>query len=447
MEFSIQLNSPSRHVFPGSVVEGSVLLNASKDVDVGQVNITLRGRCTSWYKKDDDTRCTLECYFFQYVQILYTGNYTIGKANSPSWPFSFSFPDTAQPFPDNPRWIVEKHGQSRRGWNFCPGSPLPPSFSCTGYKMGCDVVYELDAKLKKPTTSFHLISQKFRHTVPLFFTPSRQDEHPLPLPLELNRQWDVRSFRLTPENRERRLTFKEKLSSVFSSDLPVSRFRFSASFPSQVVQGALLPIDFHTTWDGDGSTIDLIPPMHILAVKVTAIQDVTVRSSGHDRGNTEKIDLCYSKGLKIEINPSISGGSSSSKKSEAEDPVAPIPLGTMLNVTTQKLIPVFLSYGCRLVYTLTIRIKLQCVDQKYEMTSNAVKFTVASPYYQPGYAQLQPQPEEAKPLDEIQNQMAPSFDIGSQLRPTYSPPPYQISTAEPAPSYENEAGSSSKVKP
>lgn len=410
------------------------MLNALKDVDVGEVNISFRGRCLSWYTGSDDKTYKLECYFFHYTQVLYTGRYTIGKSNSPSWPFSFRFPDVAQPSP-NPSWIVAKNGESRRGWTFRPGSPLPPSFFSCGSKVGCHVVYELDAKLKKPTNSFHLITQKFRHTLPLTFVPPRSEENVPLLPRPFNRQWDVSSHRLVPENRDRHLTFSEKISFAFSSDTPVSRFHLSATIPSQIVQGSLLPITLHTTWDGAGSSIDTVPPMHIQEVRVTAVQITAVRSSGSEKDRTQKFDLCSAKGLNMEINPSISGGSG--KNSEDPEPVAPMQLGHLLKIKTGRLTPDFLSYGCRLRYNLTLKIKLQCVDQKYELRPNWMPFTVVSPYYP--QLNLLEQPLEETP---------PSFDASPQPRPTCSPPPYQPSAAERLPSYtRKEAGSSAKPEP
>ena len=254
---SLRIDVPNTCYIASSTVTGTVTLTGTEDIGVGSISITFSGRCKSkivisrrkhggsyngsgsYNGGGSYSRSTYRgrVNLFTHTQKLFKGPHTLHPKEH-SWPFTFKFPArcearTGDRFQPHPRFCDDVN------------QPLPSTYNLpesgwqerhSGY-----VSYQLQATLVKDGTKFFTPALTLTTKTLRFINPRAEAEPDLRMGV-LKKQVVCRSMHLLPGCEQRGLTFKEKLASMRSKNVPTAGFKLVLEMPKVVVCQQALPL-------------------------------------------------------------------------------------------------------------------------------------------------------------------------------------------------------------
>lgn len=278
LKMSLRIDIPPGKYTANAPVLGTVTLVGEEDIGVARISITFSGRCESkicHYNGDVTYRAHVP--LFTYTIELFRGPCTL-HPNEPSWPFAFRFPARRETrggdrFP-------EEQSQSSFGgsslapiFNNDPYQELPrsimpfengPNSRRSGY-----VSYQLEAILILIRDGTRVFASHIRSTTKLLhLVKPREKAEPSPQMLRLPRPWFCHSMHLLPGYEERSLTFKERLSSMRSKNVPCAKFSLVLQLPKVGVIGQKLPLLLNIEHDAEQSSCLAPPTVFLKSVSV-----------------------------------------------------------------------------------------------------------------------------------------------------------------------------------
>jgi len=138
------------------------------------------------------------------------------------------------------------------------------------------VSYQLEAVLVRDVTKL-LSSHTATTTKWLHLVKPRKESEPSPQIFRLLRPWACHSMHLLPGYEERSLTFKEKLSSMRSKNVPCANFGVVLQLPRVGILGQALPLFLNIEHDREKSCCLAPPTVFLKSVSVSLQTNGSVR--------------------------------------------------------------------------------------------------------------------------------------------------------------------------
>jgi hypothetical protein len=361
---------------PGSVLSGHVQLLAAKQQPLGQVAVTLAGRCKVRIERSNGQSKTYyysKGYYFRRRQNLHEGDFTF-QVGTYSWPFRFVIPPYAE------RGLVQSEkGKGDTFKSDCPWRgtytadphPLPASFN--GPRK-CSVEYYLKAELTPPRQGSGLFSRSIEEKVMLNFRPVMVESVPA---FDqgfriINQKFSIRTLKLLPEDSEERHSFRHKLKGVFqSSSLPELNLDVQVSIPRRVVanRGAGFPcmvsVSRRTTALEDTRQVPQ-SSVQVRRFELELRSHTEARTRYHKDHKREKTLLGAGSGAAIWIQNAddVDGGSKPACEAGRGEATAATNLGAMYRVRIPYgVTPNFSTYNIAHYHTLELKLRLECAGE------------------------------------------------------------------------------------
>ena len=297
-----------------------------------------------------------------------------------SWPFEFDFPYEAQPVLTNSPWS-EHHG-----FHCFPGHPLPPSW-VSPYGLQ-SISYYIEVIAHKASSAFH---SKVKDRMTLFFSPSRDVEHPDPQQYTQNIYLTRSSRKLDSALTENPRNFKDTARRLFGSSIPsepLSCFVINSEVPRVACVNGLLPIIVGIEHDLAKSTSREIPVVYLNSILARLTEYTNVRApnfsksdlSSHTKSSESKIIIAQKHSMR---EPMLE------RMCLAKDI-----RGLDLRIG-QSIAPSFQTYSVTRTYSIKVVIKVSCVGKEYDLELAKHKLLILP-------AIMVPRIEPYEPLDSEQ---------------------------------------------
>lgn len=414
---SLRIEAPNSLYTAGQTVSGHVTLSGGQDVDVQIIKIILEGRCktksiVSFGNSQKTYRGRITLFIMETV--LFRGPYTM-KADG-RWPFQFVIPIYCNVHRPGDLMTVPD-----ANFNVDPHQPLPPQFNSDGFRGGLSttpmipnhagnlgdmtasrksafVHYTLQAQLISSKTKF--FSSGILETIaPLRFSTMRNVEMP-DQDLVIHKEHILcHSLHLLPGYEDRKLTLREKLSSIQSKNVPTTAFDVLGRLPRLAVIGKPLPIFLTVQHDPASSTIPNPPLIYLRGFEIAITALTTIR--------TEYEDLALSQSPRLDI---INDRYEIARKEWPEPGLfieGEMDLQKIANLTIYEVLsrpPTFWTYNISRGYTLKVKADIECAKKKFH-----VKFTVPTFDLVPSVYRPSPPRFDAPPPKVLDEGPAPSF--------------------------------------
>ncbi|POR35653.1 Ran-specific GTPase-activating protein 1 [Tolypocladium paradoxum] len=288
----ITLDVPRRVHRPADEVSGKVIVGGEEGEDVRQVQIDFRGIAEvklpgSLAGQRSRTVATL----FHSQKVVSESRSKLYNSTLYEWPFSLSFPFTAQP---SEQW------QANPLFTNVLGSPLPPSFTYSSPAFDCKVEYSLEAKVMK--NHYNTVAGQYSHKCYLLFEPVTSggvSDHPLS---SFTRSFTTPSRPLEHNAEGQPLSFREKFSSyIFRHRTTSIPLTFDVKVPSVIVQRERFPC--HVSVRVDSSNKAPTPKIEVRGLTVVILSHTYVRSSSDKEvtQHTNNIPVVAHQNLDIPI--------------------------------------------------------------------------------------------------------------------------------------------------
>jgi len=374
---SLRIDVPSRKYTANAPVSGTVILVGVEDIGVARISITFSGRCKSKIA-DSNANSTYRSRIplFTYTLELFQGPHTL-HPNEHSWPFLFRFPARCETRGGDK--FQEQQSQSSFGglslarrFNDDPHQELPRSI--TPFEKGWNtrrsgyVSYQLEAILvrdgTKPLSSHTTSTTKLLHLL-----KPREEAEPSPQIFRLLRPWACYSMHLIPGYEKRSLTFKEKLSSMRSKNVPCANFSVVLQLPKVGVLGQALPLFLNIEHDLKKSSCPVPPTVFLKSVSVSLQANGSVRcvddglftfsTSGMTENWDEEVKIAV---LDLKTTPAPL----------PDHTTLPMDLRDQMNLTLreslpfQSLVPSYSTYNLAVHYWLRVKVSVECGQKSFE---------------------------------------------------------------------------------
>jgi hypothetical protein len=371
---------------PGERVSGHVTLNSTEQADVQNVAITFEGRLktklvTGGGQNRRVYRARITLFYFRHI--LFQGPFTL-PPGSMKWPFEFTLPyDCANVRGD-------ELDPASGGFDTNRGQQLPPTFagnhSGLGGSKDCYVTYSLEAKLQ----ATKLFSSNKDSIVFLGVTPWRAELRPEIPTRAFPKSFLIRTLHLDPEIKDRSLSFKESMRSVFKSDtLPRSLFDIKLHVPQAGISGQQIKVLLYLEHKLQGSTATEIPIVYLKSFHVSLKRQINLRFARGVLSFSER-ETCWTETVPL-VN-----WVGSTALSEAFDVTTLFRNGIRLGVN-----PTFKTFTITMGYTLVVKYSIECAGKTEKAEHKVYSFSIL-PVDHPGtesparqiQTQSQPEPEE-----------------------------------------------------
>ncbi|KND87959.1 Ran-specific GTPase-activating protein 1 [Tolypocladium ophioglossoides CBS 100239] len=404
----IVLDAPKRVHHPADQVSGKVVFGGEKGHDVGQVRIDFRGIAEvklpgSLTGQRSRTLTTL----FHSQSVVSASR---GKLDNPApyeWPFTFSFPFTAQP---SAQWRPNPLFAS------VSGSLLPPSFTYSSPAFDCKVEYSLEATVVK--NHYSSVADQHSHKSYLLFEPVASGARSDPPLASFTRNFTTSGRPLDPRPDRQSQSFGGRLSSYISRRrTDAVPFTVDVKVPSVVVQRERLPC--HVSVRADGSNKVPSPKLEIRGLSMAILSHTYVRSGSDKEAirHTHNIQMVAHQNLDIPFRVD-------------ED----VDLSTILSdLHAPVLPPCFTTYNITRRYEMKMVLSVACAEDQFQFIGEVPSLKVV------------PAAAEA-PLFSAED-VPPSYDmtVASQPGPTIVPP-YKAGEAQARSSRAMSAGPGPEFK-
>ncbi len=390
---SIRINLPESRCSAGSTITGTVSLHGDEDIDVRLITITLQARCkTKANKSNGNSRTTYRgrAPLIHVRKDLFAGPHTLHPGHS--WPFTFTLPlqcDVRQY--DH---FKDQHGP----FNSDPGQSLPPSFVDSNFGFGwsaeCFVRYELEASLVGTGVKLFSVGD-LASTRQLDFRTFRHVQTPDPQPIVRAQTIACYSLRLRPGYGDAPLTFKEKLKSMRTSQLPVSMFKIHMQLPRVGVPEQPLSAFLMLDHELQKSTAPE-PPIVLLKKCRVALQAFTYIQCIRDEILREGDDL-----RDWDTEHPIASVDFSEKMESAPPLTENFDLRSVMKIKVPSYFkPTFSTFNIRRVYRLHLKVSVECVQKTFKAEFNTLEFVLLARDYMPSGTGM-PGPAVSYGLDEV----------------------------------------------
>jgi len=375
---SLRIDVPSRKYTANAPVSGTVTLVGEEDVGVARISITFSGRCKSKIvdsQGNSETTYRTRVPLFTYTVGLFKGPYTL-HPNEHSWPFSFRFPAQCETRGGN--GFREQQPQSSFGglslarrFNNDPHQELPRSIMPfengwntrrSGY-----VSYQLEAILVRDGTKV-FASHTTSTTKLLHLGKPRKEAEPSPQMLRLLRPLARYSMHLLPGYEERSLTFKERLSSMRSKNVPCANFSVVLQLPKVGVLGQTLPLLLNIEHDPEKSNCLAPPTIFLKSVSVRLQTNSSVRCMKDSpwQSRTSEITEDWDEEVVIAVLHKAT------PMPIPDHTALPIDLRDQMFLTLREssafpgLVPSYSTFNLAVQYWLRVRVSVECGQKSFK---------------------------------------------------------------------------------
>ena len=359
----IQLATSSKAQYAsGDKVTGHVIWQSPSQQAVQAVHITFKGIVSTRVKTasgQNDTISKGEATLFAFTQALLVGNCTF-KGKMYSWPFEFSFPDTALPVKTKSKW------PKRAKYPHMPGHSLPPTWTgdcsrmSSGDRENNRVGYYLEAVLVKPSGASFFSSGDIRKRLSISFAPKRVLENPNPALFKIYHTISRATRLMDPISQGRQNSFKGRFSKILSpGSEPTACFTIHAEMPRVAYAGGALPIFLGLELKLDQSTAQVIPIVSIKHIRLWLMAFTDSRAMGPTAFPTAN-DYEQSWEDKIII---------------LESPSMNLPMRERMDITgicrevkiEALVVPTFKTYNLARRYVLKGTLQVECVQKVFKI--------------------------------------------------------------------------------
>ena len=334
--------------YAGDTISGTVTIKGSINAPI-ILSIRFKGKSQTLIKQSNGqstSRYTDKVRFFTLVTTLFEGECSLEPGVTSSYPFSFQLPFQTEPEKGNPDI---KHSKKDAPYAKT-AHPLPPSFSVKGStwskKYEAKILYELRAELRYPKSTFTGTAKKKGH-LPL--THCRLSaEPPDPQPVTHRETFTHSSSKLLPNRAKESRSFKQWASDTFSNSAPSATFTLSATAPTALLEGQIIPIRLCYAFDPKRSTgLDAPPELKLLSACYE------VKEYDHVRGHSMFLESTAEKSKVISTKSMLCGDTLKS------DVAYDIGEAKQLRLPESKLVPSFGSYAVCRRYGATLNVRFE----------------------------------------------------------------------------------------
>ena len=295
---SLRIEAPNHAYVAGQTVSGCVVLSGGQEIEIQAIKIVFEGRCKtksvgSQGQQSKPYRGHVNLFLQETV--LFRGPYTM-KAEG-RWPFQFNFPLACN---------LHQRGDplinSDPNYNVEPHQPLPPLFDYGDYgvvssrltsspmvpnypgstgdgisdRKAAFVTYVLKAQLISNKTQL-FSSGILEMKAPLRFSTMRNTLTPDPQFQIHKERVFCSSLHLLPGCESRKLTFKEKLSSMSSKNTPTTSFDVLFTIPRLAILGQPIPMYLSIQHDTERSTLPAKSTVYLRAFEANLVALTNIR--------------------------------------------------------------------------------------------------------------------------------------------------------------------------
>ena len=365
---SLRIDVPNKFYTASSPVTGNVTLIGTEDVGVGSISITFSGRCKSKIvvSRGNNGSSTYRgrVTLFTYTQTLFRGPHTLHPSEH-SWAFSFRFPERCEEVVRSGDWF-----QSDPRYCDDVNQPLPSTYHLLerGWqrRQSGFVSYQLEATLSTDGTRI-FSSWQNSTTKELKFVKVRVEAAPDPRMIVMRRAFVCQSMHLMPGYEQRSLTFKEKLASLRSKNVPTATFELVLEMPQVVVCNQALPLYLSVEHGLTNPTLSTTPSVSLKGIKVSLQANGSVRCMNeglstilgdYDREESWDEDITIATldltGRPTPINERIDLRNVMDLKAQSRP--------GLYGYTVQ---PTFSTFNLRLQYSLRVKITVECAQKTF----------------------------------------------------------------------------------
>ncbi|KAL4988806.1 hypothetical protein BDW68DRAFT_196399 [Aspergillus falconensis] len=369
MPLTIHLDDHQPCYFGSETLRGRVVFESSSITNLQDIQVKFTGRSKTRVQKVKGSGAPAanyrsKCIFFEKEKILLHLN---GEALPPGkyeWPFEFVFPTTAR---SSVRW------PERHPFRSDANHPLPPTFAIETGQGG----FTPQRGLFPSTTP--LFSEEARlNFIPDFAVADvGESDHAA----EMYRQrkehvFNIRSRLLLPENRGRSLSVGEKIQGWFApGQLPRFSFTTSFSYPTRVVQSALLQCSLDITPHMEDSSMTSPPEIFMKSILITATSQTAARAAPSIMGAIsaeveDRIEILSRTSLHVPVSGNIDLG---------------MAFGPLLLRHTDVS---FRTFNICRTYCLCVSIVFACAGQTNEFKLTDLPFEVIAKFERPAKKNL-----------------------------------------------------------
>lgn len=350
----------------GSTISGTIELRGDDDINVLSITISMIGRCkTKLVQSSGDTSQALRGRAPLVTQriLLFSGPSTLHPGHS--WSFEFTLPYRCTERGQDP---FNTRPESARGFFDTDAHQiLPPKFSDHHGSGIAFISYELVANLVVDRR-WPLSSKEIPTTRVLEFQTTRTVQVP-----DLQMDWMRRSFicsslALSPGHEDVRLTFKDKMKSMWNSKLPTARFTLRVTYPRVAIIDQTIPITLGIDHDIDNSTA-MAPPM--VNLRTFSVALVALTDTQHY--STETPFIPGSDKERPSWATEYPFGSFQSTKKGPPNQVGAPPVDECLDLRNimklslpQGQAPTFSTFNIRRSYKLSFKVMIECAQQQFK---------------------------------------------------------------------------------
>ena len=230
------------------------------------------------------------------------------------------------------------------------------------------VSYQLEATLVRDGTKI-FASHSTSTTRPLQLIKPRKTAEPGAQMFGQSKPYTCQSLHLLPGYEERSLTFKERLSSMRSKNVPVAAFDVKLQMPKVAVLGQALPLFLSIEHKVEKSTAPASPTVYLKSISVTLQSNGSIRCINDDIFNLSNTDR--QEGWDDDMT--IASADLKDTPTPIPANATPLDLRELMDLQlresqglSQGLVPSFSTFNLEIHYWLRVKVAFECAQKSFK---------------------------------------------------------------------------------